>query len=298
MSLRIGLLTVLLAFSTAGHAQVRISQVFGGGQSSGSTYSNDYVELFNAGASAVDLSGYAIQYQATGSTGNWTGKITIPNGASIGAGKYFLAQTSAAGSSGIALPTPDLVSTAFGIQANNAKVALTSNSTTLSTAAGPPVVCPVGGAVVDLVGFGTANCWEGAAAAPAPSITNAIFRALGGCTDTNGNGADFTAAAAAPRNSSTPANSCGGGGGVSLSINDVSLAEGNSGTTNFLFTVSLSGPAPAGGVTFSIATADNTATTANNDYVAQSLVAQTITEGNSTYPFTVAVNGDTMIESN
>ena len=41
-----------------------------------------------------------------------------------------------------------------------------------------------------------------------------------------------------------------------LTINDVSLNEGNAGTTNFLFTVSLSAPAGAGGVTFDIATAD------------------------------------------
>ncbi len=51
-----------------------------------------------------------------------------------------------------------------------------------------------------------------------------------------------------------------------LTINDVSLNEGNAGTTTFTFTVSSSAPAPAGGVTFDIATADNTATVADNDY--------------------------------
>jgi hypothetical protein len=45
-----------------------------------------------------------------------------------------------------------------------------------------------------------------------------------------------------------------------LTINDVSQSEGNAGTTTFAFTVSLSAPAGAGGVTFDIATADNTAT--------------------------------------
>src|SRR5204863_7124230 len=43
-----------------------------------------------------------------------------------------------------------------------------------------------------------------------------------------------------------------------LTINDVSLNEGNAGTTTFTFTVSLSAPAPAGGVTFDIATASGT----------------------------------------
>ena len=41
-----------------------------------------------------------------------------------------------------------------------------------------------------------------------------------------------------------------------LTINDVSLSEGNAGTTTFTFTVNLSAPAPAGGVTFDIATAE------------------------------------------
>ena len=92
----------------------------------------------------------------------------------------------------------------------------------------------------------------------------------------------------------------GGGGPVTpnLSINDVTLAEGNSGTTTFSFTVSLSSPAGAGGVTFDIATADGTATTADNDYVGKSLTSQTISSGNSSYTFDVTVNGDTAAEAN
>lgn len=83
-----------------------------------------------------------------------------------------------------------------------------------------------------------------------------------------------------------------------LSINDVTLAEGNSGTTTFSFTVSLSSAAGAGGVTFDIATADGTATTADNDYVGKSLTSQTISSGNSTYTFDVTVNGDATVEAN
>ena len=57
-----------------------------------------------------------------------------------------------------------------------------------------------------------------------------------------------------------------GGGGVILSVNDVTQAETNAGTTDFVFTVSLSAPAPTGGVTFDIATADSSATVAGLDY--------------------------------
>src|SRR5829696_5635202 len=70
-----------------------------------------------------------------------------------------------------------------------------------------------------------------------------------------------------------------------LSINDVTQSEGDAGTTTFTFTVSLSSPALSGGVTFDIATADGTATTANGDYVARFLTGQNIPEGSSTYTF-------------
>lgn len=82
-----------------------------------------------------------------------------------------------------------------------------------------------------------------------------------------------------------------------LSINDVALSEGDAGPSTFQFTVSLSAPAAAN-VTFDIATADNTATTADGDYVGNSLTSQTILAGNSVYTFDVTVNGDTTVEPN
>jgi uncharacterized repeat protein (TIGR01451 family) len=77
---------------------------------------------------------------------------------------------------------------------------------------------------------------------------------------------------------------------ASLSINDVTQAESTGGPTTFAFTVSLS-QAGCGTVTFDIATADGTATTADSDYVAQTLTGETITFP-STYTFNVTVNGD------
>jgi predicted extracellular nuclease len=90
----------------------------------------------------------------------------------------------------------------------------------------------------------------------------------------------------------------GGGGQPSLSINDVTVTEGNAGTTTASFTVSLTAPALAGGVTFDIATQDNSATTLDNDYVGRTLTMQTITQGNQSYTFDVTVNGDTNVEPN
>ncbi|MGN6519541.1 MAG: ExeM/NucH family extracellular endonuclease [Dokdonella sp.] len=82
-----------------------------------------------------------------------------------------------------------------------------------------------------------------------------------------------------------------------LGINDVSVNEGDSGTTTATFTVTLSPPAGPGGVTFDIATADGTAS-AGSDYVANSLTGQTIPAGSTSYTFNVTVNGDTAPEPN
>ncbi len=88
-----------------------------------------------------------------------------------------------------------------------------------------------------------------------------------------------------------------------LTINDVTMSEGDSGTKTFGFSVALSSPAGPGGVTFDIATADGTAQDGStggedNDYVAHSLVGQTIPAGSSTYFFPVTVNGDGTVEPN
>jgi predicted extracellular nuclease len=82
-----------------------------------------------------------------------------------------------------------------------------------------------------------------------------------------------------------------------LTIADVSHAEGDAGAVIYTFTVSLDRPAPFGGVTFDIATADSSATTANGDYVANAAVGATIAESGTSYQFQVTVNGDDAVEA-
>lgn len=82
-----------------------------------------------------------------------------------------------------------------------------------------------------------------------------------------------------------------------LSIADISQSEGNAGTTNFNFTVSLDKPAGAGGVTFDVSTADGTAS-ASGDYAAKSSTSLSIAAGSTSATFTVIVNGDTDLEPN
>ena len=80
-----------------------------------------------------------------------------------------------------------------------------------------------------------------------------------------------------------------------ISINDVAIAEGNSGTSIATFTVSLS-RSLTNAVGFNIGTGGGTAT-AGNDYVVMSLTGQSIPAGTTSKTFTVTINGDITVET-
>ncbi len=80
-----------------------------------------------------------------------------------------------------------------------------------------------------------------------------------------------------------------------VSIDDVSNAEGNNGTTNFIFTVSLDA-ASGQQVSVNYTTADNTAQSGTDYQAANDIV--TFAPGETSKQITVLVNGDTQVESN
>lgn len=193
---------------------VVISQVYGGGGNSGATYTHDFVELFNRGSSTVSLNGWAIQYASATGTGNFganSGQLTeLPN-VSLAPGQYLLVQEASQAAVGSPLPTPDVIdATPIAMAAGAGKVALTTTTTSLGCNGGSTPCNPNALAqIVDLVGYGNANFFEGAAA-PTLSSTAAALRNDSGCTDTDSNAADFTAVAPAPRNGASSLNPCGG----------------------------------------------------------------------------------------
>ena len=184
-----------------------VSQVFAGGGNTGAPYANDFVELFNRGSTAVDVTGWAVQYAAATAT-SWA---TTTLAGTVQPGRYYLVQLASSAAIGAALPAPDATGTT-NLAATGGKVALTSNAAALTCGAAAGTCSAVPG-VVDLVGYGPASDFEGAGSAPALSATTAALRAGGGCTDTDSNAADFTAVAPAPRNSASSALACAGGGG-------------------------------------------------------------------------------------
>ena len=81
---------------------------------------------------------------------------------------------------------------------------------------------------------------------------------------------------------------------AAISIGNVSLTEGNTGTKAFNFTVSIDGGGNAfSDIDFTYNTANNSAIFANNDYVPVSGGSGTILSGSNSTIITVQVNGDT-----
>ena len=193
---------ISLASSAFAANQVRISQVYPGGGSGSATYLNDYVEIFNSGATPVNIGGWTIEYGSP--TGNWgsTGLniFTFPQGAVIQPCKYVLVAMSA-GTVGAPLPVaPDYTGTnTLGAAAG--KVGLFS-AVNANLACGSEIP----GTLVDKLSWGTANCPEGTNLG-ALSATTAGIRKIGGMTDTDNNLSDFTVEGSfAPRNSASPGN--------------------------------------------------------------------------------------------
>lgn len=210
---RFSALLALVLWASTASAQVVISQVYGGGGNSGATLTHDYVELFNRGTSAVNLSGLSIQYTSATGTGLFGANATLitelPN-VILQPGKYFLVQQASNAAVGAALPTPDFTdATPIAMAAGAGKVVLVNGTTPLGCNGGSTVCDAAATArILDLVGYGNANFFEGAGAAPTISAILAAFRASGGCADSNNNSLDFATATPAPRNSSTATVQC------------------------------------------------------------------------------------------
>jgi len=175
-----------------------ISQVYGGGGNAGATLKNDFIEVFNAGSSTADLTGWSVQYASAVGT-SW--QATSLSG-SLAPGQYLLVQE-AAGTGGTAdLPPPDVTGN-IAMAAASGKVALVNGTTALTGA------CPSG--TEDFVGYGTtANCFEGIAPTASLQNTTAALRLFDGCTDTNSNSFDFQTGAPNPRNRLSALHFCTG----------------------------------------------------------------------------------------
>lgn len=156
-----------------------IYEIYGGGGNTNAIYTYDYVVLYNGTDAAIDLSTYTLQYTSTAGT---FGSNNLNLTGSIAAGGYYLIQL-AAGATVTNAPLPvdaDVVGD-IAVAAANGKFALANSTTT--------VTGPDSSNVVDFVGFGTANQYEGSGATPAASNMLSVRRKTH--IDTNDNASDF-----------------------------------------------------------------------------------------------------------
>jgi len=193
---------------------LRISQVYGGGNNSGALYTHDFIEIFNAGTATVSLDGLSLQYASATGTGNFGSSATqlteLPN-VSLEPGRYFLVQEAGGSTYGDPLPSPDHIDpTPIAMGASAGKVVLVTGTTSLGCNGGSnPCDATQLARIIDLIGFGNANFYEGTSAAPTLGNALSAQRKSGGCQDTDENSDDFEALAPAPRNKATPVNLCG-----------------------------------------------------------------------------------------
>lgn len=192
----------LVSMTAFSNAQIVINEIYTGGGLLGAAITNDFIELKNIGSSSASLNGATIQYAS--SSGAFTQYNTIPN-ITLTPGQTYLIQQGSDGLGGlINLLNPNLIVTVLlnfdgspgvgvgiGLSLTSGKVALASNAT--------QVTSPTSTNVLDFVGYGSANQFEGAGSAPSPTILNSISRTIG---DTNNNNVDFTATLPTPQSTS------------------------------------------------------------------------------------------------
>ena len=207
------------ASSFASSSGLVISQVYGGGgATTGSpTYKLDWVELFNAGSTPVDLTGLSLQYgSSTGNFGASSSNVAALASDVIQPGQYYLvAMNLSAGALGADLPlTADSTGYAIAMSATVGKIALVTGTTQLNCGGTTACDSTQSARFIDLLGYGTGTSANRAETSPTASLANTsgAVRKLGGCTDTDNNLNDFTVQTApVPRNSSSPLNLCTGG---------------------------------------------------------------------------------------
>jgi 5'-nucleotidase len=179
---------------------VVINEAYLSGGSAGAAYSHKFIELYNPGSAAVDLSGWSLQYRPA--TGAGASSAVAALTGSIASHGYYLVQGGSNGTSGAELPTPDLVST-LNPSGTTGTIVLAKSASALTLPTGSVVGNP---SVADLLGYGTSNTFE-TADATAPT-GNTDVKSLGRTSfaDTDNDSADFTLSATI-----TPKNGAGTG---------------------------------------------------------------------------------------
>ena len=175
------------AFAADG-PRVVINEAYLKGGSANAPYNAKFVELYNAGDTALDLTGWSLQYRAAANVAAPNGANTQPLSGSIAPGGYYLIGLPGNGTNGADLPTPDLTSTGLNPSGTTGQLFLANVAESLALPAGNVD----DSRVVDFLGYGAGVAFETAPAVVDGSTTTPNSLVRTGFVDTDDNSADFT----------------------------------------------------------------------------------------------------------
>ncbi|GAA4595926.1 ExeM/NucH family extracellular endonuclease [Planotetraspora phitsanulokensis] len=266
-----------------------ISEAYVNGGSSGASYLNKFVELYNPTPNAISLTGDTLQYRAPTSTVVPSGSQVYALSGTVAGHGHFLIQlpsNNAATNPGSPLPTADL-STGGSVNPG-------AGGGTLFIAASTSGVLPTDSTVIDKIGWGTSNSPE-ANAPTGNSLTLSYQRGADGA-DTDDNAADFHVAAPNPQNAASDAGNPGGGTGT-VTVTSPGAQSATSGTAITPIDLHASGGTapytwtatglPAGLTISSDGTVSGTPTTAGTSSVTVTATDSTGATGSATFGFQV-----------
>ena len=173
--------------SAAVGSKVVINEAYLKGGSAGAFFNQKFVELYNAGDTAQDLSGWSLQYRKDSSVAKASASNTQQLSGLIEPGGYFLIGLPGNGTTGAVLPETDLTST-LNPGGTSGQLFLANVAEALELPGGSIA----DSRVVDFLGYGSAVSFETAPATVAGGTTtpNALVRT--DFADTNDNSLDFT----------------------------------------------------------------------------------------------------------
>jgi 5'-nucleotidase len=261
-----------------------ISEAYVNGGSSGASYLNKFVELYNPTSSPVPLSGDTLQYRAPTSTVVPSGQQIFALSGTVAAHGHFLIQlpgNNASTNPGAPLPAADL-STGTAVNPG-------AGGGTLYIAASTAGVLPTDAAVIDRIGWGTSNAPEGTAVS-GNSIVLSYQRDAAGA-DTDVNGADFHTAEPVPQNAASD------GGTATVTVTNPGAQSATVGTAIAPLALAASGGTPpytwsATGLPAGLAIAADGVVSGTPSAAGTSTVTATATDsggasGSATFAFTV-----------
>ncbi|MCW4458815.1 ExeM/NucH family extracellular endonuclease [Microbacterium sp. MPKO10] len=167
---------------------VVINEAYLSGGSAGAAFENKFVELYNPTDAAIALDGMTLQYRPAANVGSTSNVVELTG--EIGAGGYYLISGGSNGDDGDALTNVNVKADgSLNPSGTNGTILLVDGTEKISPAVGD--IAGTDG-IVDALGYGTSNTFEGAAAVSPESNQDVRSNARTDGADTDNNADDFT----------------------------------------------------------------------------------------------------------